>query len=149
MQGPGRMVGFWSLSSDPDVESAGKKERARGGERLWTGWVKVLAESQPGPVSNPGQSLWEDAEFMNNPREGLEGQPCLHVQPHPTKGPPGLTLSPRVRPCWGQRAHQAHAEGSWAWSLTCLLGRTGPAAPPLSGAARALSLVGSPGCSPH
>lgn len=54
MRAPGRMVGFWSLSLDPDVESAGKKERARKGERFLTGWVKVLAESQLGPASNPG-----------------------------------------------------------------------------------------------
>lgn len=26
MRAPGRMVGFWSLSLDPDVESAGKKK---------------------------------------------------------------------------------------------------------------------------
>lgn len=72
MRAPGRMVGFWSLSSDPDVESAGKKERARRGEWLWTGCVKVLAESQPGPASNPGQSLREDTEFMNNPHGGTK-----------------------------------------------------------------------------
>ena len=42
------MVGFWSLSSDPDVESAGKKERARGGERLWTGWVLPGGTSELG-----------------------------------------------------------------------------------------------------
>lgn len=52
-----------------------------------------------------------------------------HPTPNMTKGPPGLIFPPRVWPCWGQGAHQAHAEGSGAWSLTCLLGRAGPAAP--------------------
>ena len=91
MWAPGRMVGFWSLSSDPDVESAGKKERARGGERLWTGWVKVLAETQPGPTSNPGQFLREDAEFMNNPHKGRKAWRTSHAQasnpPHDQRAP--------------------------------------------------------------
>lgn len=75
---------------------------------------------------------------MNNPHGGNEGLRASRLRgpTPPDQRAPGLVFPPRVQPCWGQQAHQAHTEGSWAWSLTCLLGCTGPAAPLLLGVSR-------------
>lgn len=86
------------------MESAGKKERARKGERLWTGWVKVLAESQLGPASNPDSaSSGSDTEFMNTHRgnEGLRAsRACARPTP-PDQRAPRSYPSPRVQPLLG------------------------------------------------